>query len=34
LKEQALAILDGAHCNDLSHDEMATIRRALEQLDG
>jgi hypothetical protein len=32
LKEQALAILDDAHCNDLNHDEMATIRRALEQL--
>ena len=33
LKEQALAILDGPHRNDLVDDEMATIRRALEQLD-
>jgi hypothetical protein len=33
LKEQALAILDDAHRNDLGDDEMATIRRALEQLD-
>ena len=32
LKEQALAILDDAHRNDLGDDEMATIRRALEQL--
>ena len=33
LKEQALAILDDAHRGDLGEDEMATIRRALEQLD-
>jgi hypothetical protein len=33
LKEQALALLDDAHRNDLGDDEMATIRRALEQLD-
>jgi hypothetical protein len=32
LKEQALAILDDAHRNDLGDDEMATIRRALKQL--
>ena len=32
LKEQALAILDDAHRNDLGDDEMATIRRALEAL--
>jgi hypothetical protein len=33
LKEKALAILDDAHRGDLGEDEMATIRRALEQLD-
>lgn len=32
LKEQALAILNDAHRGDLGDDEMATIRRALEQL--
>ena len=33
LKEQALAILDDAHRSDLGDNEMATLRRALEQLD-
>jgi hypothetical protein len=32
LKEEALDILNDAHRGDLSDDEMATIRRALEQL--
>jgi predicted transcriptional regulator len=32
LKEQALAVLDDAHRGDLSNDEIATIRRALEAL--
>jgi len=31
--EQALAILDDAHRGDLGDNEMAIIRRALEQLD-
>jgi hypothetical protein len=33
LKEQALAILDDVHRSDLGDNEMAIIRRALEQLD-
>ena len=33
LKEQALAILDDAHRSDLGDNEIATLRRALEQLD-
>jgi hypothetical protein len=32
LKEQALAVLDDAHRGDLGDDEMAIIRRPLEQL--
>ncbi len=33
LKEQALAILEDAHRGDLGDNEMAILRRALEQLD-
>jgi hypothetical protein len=33
LKEQALGILDVAHHDVLEDDQIATIRRALEQLD-
>jgi hypothetical protein len=34
LKQQALAILDDAWRGDFGDDEMATIRRAVEALDG
>ncbi len=33
LKEQALEILNDAHRGDLGDNEIATLRRALEQLD-